>query len=99
MIAQTCTCGQKDCVTWPMSCSFCGFTACDTTGVKSTDPLDLCQTNVPLKCAIHLENGNKVVCANANKVTQCYQRDLRASGVKCSNNAIAVYTATGCCSN
>jgi hypothetical protein len=51
-----------------------------------------------LKCAIHLENGNKVVGANQNKVPQCYQRDLKASGIKCSDNTLATYTTTGCCS-
>jgi hypothetical protein len=100
IFAQTCTCGQQDCVAWTMSCATCGFTACDTSGAKATDPLDLCQANVPLKCAIHLDqNGNKVICANQNKIPQCYQRDLKASGIKCSNNALATYTTTGCCSN
>ncbi len=95
-----CACGAPDCITWTMSCTMCGFTACTNSGATSTDPLNLCLSNVPLQCSVHKDqNGNNVVCANANQTTQCYQRDLKASGYRCSDTTLQTYTASVCCKN
>jgi hypothetical protein len=92
--------GFADCVTWTLSCVACGLTVCtgQTDNSLTSSPLDNCQSPTPLTCSLHRDDaGNRVVCGDANQATQCYQRDIKTSGYRCSDGVIETKTATGCC--
>jgi hypothetical protein len=99
--AQSCGCGQTNCVTWVLSCTNCGLAYCGdgTEQTTTTDPLDGCRTSIRLTCAVSRDdNGQTIVCGSSNQITQCLRRTITTSGYPCSGgDVLKTYSGTSCC--